>query len=287
MPPGGTLRFQAVTAAMNAPGTPPVVDTSNVITLGGGPPPPPPPCTPGAVQLGVAPASVPPGAPVTVTVTGTPGAGVILFFSHALGSTLLPGPGPAMGPVICLGQPMHAPIGQIPPSGTRTIQFPTPPGAPIGSSLHYQAVTIAPAQPAPVVDTSNVATVTFTAPPPPPPCVPGAAILTITPDVPVQPGNTISVSVTATAGSLVVMARSHALGSTSFPFLTNPLCLAMPIDADFFGVIPAGGTLTQTHTVPPNAILPGNVTIEFQAVVVAASGGVLVFDTSNTDFLML
>ena len=48
-----------------------------------------------------------------------------------------------------------------------------------------------------------------------------------------------------------------------------------------------GGTLTMTHVVPPNAPLPGNVTIWFQAVTVVPAPGAMVFDTSNTDFLML
>jgi hypothetical protein len=73
------------------------------------------------------------------------------------------------------------------------------------------------------------------------------------------------------------------------PFLMAPLCLATPILTLPFGVIPTGGTLTHTHTVPTTATLPGNVTIWFQAITLAFSTTTPMptFDTSNTDSLML
>jgi hypothetical protein len=168
------------------------------------------------------------------------------------------------------------------------IAIPAPPVAP-GATVNFQAVTAtmpAPGTPS-TIDTSNTASWTRPLPPPPPPCAPGNVQLVITPDVQVQPGNTITVSVTGTPGALVVLVMSHALGSTPVPALPSPLCLGSPLVTNHVGMLPAGGTLTLTHVVPPNATLPG-VTIFFQAVTVAmpTSGNTPTFDTSNTDFLI-
>lgn len=225
------------------------------------------------------------GQHMLVSVTGTPAAHAVLLHGPTLGQATLPG-GPLGGTVVCLAAPFSmTQLGQIPPGGTLTTQFPAPP-VPPGATIHFQALTMAPPQP-PTVDTSNTASVTVPQLPPPPPCAPGAVQLTILPDVQVQPGNTISISITGTPGAHVHLLRSHALGSTPVPSLPSPLCLAQPLSIMFTAVIPASGTLTMTHVVPPSATLPGNVTIWFQAVTVAQAPGGMAFDTSNTDFLML
>jgi hypothetical protein len=243
-------------------------------------------CPTGSVGLMVALSTSSAGQHVLhVSVTGTPAAYAVLLHGPALGQATLPG-GPAGGTVVCLAAPFGmTQLGQIPPGGTLTTQFPAPP-LPPGATIHFQALTMAPPLP-PTVDTSNTASVTVPQPPPPPPCTPGAVQLTILPDVQVQPGNTISITITGTPGAHVHLVRSHALGSTPVPVLPSPLCLAQPLSLMFTAVIPASGTLTMTHVVPPNATLPGNVTIWFQAVTAAQGPGGMIFDTSNTDFLML
>jgi len=225
---------------------------------------------------------------LAVSVTGTPGASVVLFRGHDLGQTTLSG-GALNGTVLCLATPfIPIPLGQIPTGGTKTISAPSL--VPIGSTVHFQAVTVVHSLSgsAITVDTSNVASFT-NQPPPPTPCTPGNVQLTVTPDGQVQPGQTITVSVTGTPGAFVVLAASHSLGSTPLPFLSSPLCVGWPVVPLPFGVIPTSGTLTRTHTVPTGATLPGNVTIFLQAVTASPSttGGMLVFDTSNTDSLML
>ncbi|HET6203531.1 MAG TPA: hypothetical protein VFI25_12095 [Planctomycetota bacterium] len=245
-------------------------------------------CTIGAVVLSVTPDTpVPAGAPVTVSVTGTPGAGVLVFRGPNAGATTLSGPGPLSGTTICLNSPFAVvPIGWIPPSGTRTVQMPTPPNAPVGSSLNFQAVTIAMSPTGAVVDTSGTDSVTFVAPPPPPPCTPGPLGLTITPDAPVQPNDTIVRTVTAPAGSLVLLAGGPNPGSTNLPFGGGlNLCLGTPFFVHFFGIVPASGSITHSHTVPPGAPLPGTMTITFQAIAFSFSSGTLSVATSNTDTL--
>jgi len=244
-------------------------------------------CTPGGVGLTVTPDTpIPPGSPVTVSVTGTPGAFVLVFRGPNLGSTTLPGPGPLAGTTICLASPfLPIPVGSIPPSGTRTVMLPTPFSAAAGSMRHFQAVTIAMSPSGATVDTSGTDSVTFGPPGPPPPCNPGPIGLTITPDVPVQPGDTIVRTVTAPAGSFVLLAAGPNLGSTNLPFLNVDLCLGFPFFPHFAGMVPMSGTLTHQHTVPPNAPLPGNLTIHFQAIAFSFSGGSLSAATSNLDSL--
>src|SRR5262249_53170393 len=149
----------------------------------------------------------------------------------------------------------------------------TPFGAPVGSSLTFQAATIAPSPTGPVVDTSATDSVTFGPPAPPPPCTPGPIGLTITPDAPVQPGDTIVQTVTAPAGSFVLLAAGPNLGSTNPPFMNVNLCLGFPFFLFPFGMVPASGTLTHQHTVPSTAPLPGNMTINFQAIAFSFSSG--------------
>jgi hypothetical protein len=252
-------------------------------------------CPTGSVVLTVTPNAT--NTQLAVSVTGTAGAGVLLFQGPHTGQSTLGGNGPLANTVICLGTPFFPfPIGHIPAGGTLTLNLPAPP-IPPGATVNFQAVTIAlsgtpsPGSPPPTatVDTSNTASFTRPAPPPPGPCTPGSVVLNITPDTQVTPGSTITMSVTGTPGAFVMLAASHALGSTSFPHLPNPLCLAMPLASLPFGVIPTGGTLTHSHTVPATATLPGNVTIYFQAITVVWTAGTTMptLDTSNTDFLML
>ena len=239
-------------------------------------------CPQGQVGLAITPANPVAGTAIQITITGTPGAAITLFNGANPGQTTLSGPGPLNGTVICLNAPFrHHHLGQVPPSGTKTVPFPTPPGIPAGGTREYQVVTVSPG---PTVDTSNTVTLTFAAPPL---CVPGNAVLSVLPDVPAQPGDTITVDVTATVGSFVMLARSPHAGSTPLPFPNLTLCLGMPYHLRLMGVIPTTGTLTETHSIPTNATLPGNATIHFQAVVISISGGNLTIDTSNTDTLLL
>ncbi len=273
-----------------APGTTPqhpTIDTSNTATISFSTPPPPT-CTPGAVQLAITPNNPTPGSQFSVTVTGTVGANALLFFGPNTGATQLPNPGPLHNAVICLNAPFQSfALGPIPAAGSRTVNIPTPPNAAVGSTLNYQAVTVAPgATPqTATIDTSSTVAVTFAAPPPPPPCTPGTVQLVITPDVPVQAGNTITISITGTAGAHLILAESRNLGAATLPQNAGTLCLAMPYHASFLGVIPASGTYTQSHVVPPNANLPGNLTVYYQAVTVTGSGQTHTYDTSNTDSL--
>jgi hypothetical protein len=240
-------------------------------------------CPQGDVVLTVTPSAT--NATIDVSVTGTPGAGIVLFKGSDLGETTLTG-WLLNGTVICLDTPfLPIPLGQIPSGGTKTVTLPV---ISSGAMVHFQAVTLESSgfwMP-PTVETSNTASFT---PPPPPPCTPGNVQLVITPDAPVQPGNTITISVTGAPGALVLLDVSHAFGSTPVPFLPAPLCLELPIAPLFFGFIPSGGTLTRTHTVSMNAMLPGDVTLFFQAVTLdpATPGTLPEFDTSNTDSLML
>ncbi len=285
---GATVNFQAVTVTGGPQSPSHTVDTSNVVTATVGPPPPPPTCNPGTVVLAVTPSNPAAGTPLSVTVTGAAGANVVLFSGPNAGATTLGGPGggPLAGTVICLNAPFTSqPLGPLPASGTRTIQIPTPANAPAGTVRVFQAVTIAGGATTPTVDTSNTQTVTFAAAPPPPPCTPGTVQLTITPDGVVTPGSTITTSVTGTAGGHVILVESRNLGSLSFPPGSLSLCLGQPLQMHMFGTIPAGGTLTRSHALPPNAMIPTGLTLWFQAVVVTGSGQNTVFDTSNTDSL--
>ncbi|MGH7150228.1 MAG: hypothetical protein ACREIU_06005, partial [Planctomycetota bacterium] len=116
-------------------------------------------------------------------------------------------------------------------------------------------------------------------------CNPGPIGLTITPNAPVQPGDTIVRTVTAPAGSFVLLVHGPNLGSTTLPFLNANLCLGFPFGIHFFGMVPASGTLTHQNTVPLTAPLPGNVTIQFQALALSMTGGSLSVQTSNLDSL--
>ncbi len=281
---GQTVNYQAVT---HQGGSAPVNDTSNVASITFTTPTPPT-CNPGAVQLAVSPSNPPAGTPVSVTVTGAPGAHVTLFRGAAAGATQLNGPGPLSGTVICLNSPFNAiPFGTLDANGTKTANVPTPPNVAVGATWTFQAVTSVGAQQSATIDTSNTVTVTFAAAPPPPPCTPGALVLAITPDVPVTAGATITTAVTGPAGAHIFLAESHQLGSTSLPGSTLSLCLGMPHFLHPLGVIPAGGTLSLSHVVPVSANLPGNVTVYYQAVSVSGGPGQAhTYDTSNTDSLM-
>ncbi len=243
-------------------------------------------CPQGMVVLDVQPDSpVPPGSPVAVSVTGTPGALAILVRGPNAGQTTLPGPGPIGGSVVCLAPPFDGtPLAPIPPSGTLAVPVPMPP-APPGTVFQLQALTLAP--PTPTVDTSNLDSVTIGPPPPPPPCSVGSAQLAITPDGPVQPGDTIAIAVTAAPGSLVLLAMGPQPGATPLGPFPIVLCLGMPFEFHPAGVIPPNGTLLLQNQVPPNAPLPGNVTIFFQAFAVSVSSGVFTINPSNPDTLTL
>jgi len=241
-------------------------------------------CPTGNVVLSGAPMMpVPPGTFVPLTVTGTPGAGLQVFTSAMPGQTTLMGPGPLNGVTLCLAQPLHHhPAGHNAPSGSRTIHVRVPYGAPAGAMIHVQVVEIAPSSTGPVTDTSNVVTITVGSTPP---CNAGNVVLTITPDQPVQPGDTISIDVTGTPGAFAVLVSGPHPGSTTLPFGNLTLCLGLPFETRLLGVIPAGGTLSQQHNVPPGAMLPGTITVHFQAVTLDPTGGMLTFDTSNLDSL--
>ena len=276
-PAGATLHYQAVEIAPASSGA--IVDTSNAVSvLFGGPPP----CTPGSVQLTITPSNPAPGTPLAVSVTGTPGAFALLFRSDSQGSAIVPPHGPFAGEVICLDAPFRQrPLGPIPVSGTLAVQIPTPPG-PAGATLYYQAGTVAPAPTGATRDTSNVVAITR---PQPPPCVPGNVLLDIQPDTPVLPGSTITIGVTGTAGSLVLLASGPNLGSTTLPLGNLALCLGWPWHVRVLGMTSAAGTLSETHNVPPNAMLPPNLTVYFQAVEISAASSALAFDISNLDTL--
>jgi hypothetical protein len=219
---------------------------------------------------------VSPGELVTVVVTGTPGARALLFSGPSMGQTTLGGP---LATTLCLAAPYRSLLlGGLPHSGTRSFTVRTPHFAPIGSQLHYQAVTLAHGR---MTDTSPLASVSFVAAGP---CLPGSVVLDIQPDVPVQPGNTVTISVTGTPGAHVLLFTSHNLGSTSVRGAFT-LCLDPRISVRAFGTIPAGGTLSHSFTVPAGAMLPGNRTLHYQAVEVVTDPSGRMFDTSNLDML--
>ncbi|MCI0588044.1 MAG: hypothetical protein L0323_14525 [Planctomycetes bacterium] len=241
-------------------------------------------CTVGTAGLTVTPDTpVVPGSQITVSVTGNPGAYVLVFRGPNPGATTLPGF--FGGATICLDSPfLPIPIGSIPSSGTKTVQLPTNPNAAAGTSYTYQAVTLSYSGGL-NVDTSGTDSITFSSPGPPPPCNPGALGLTVTPDVPVQPGDTIVRTVTGPPDTYVFLAFGQNLGSTTIPYINLNLCLGFPFGVSFMGEIPASGTLTKQNTIPPSATLPGNVTVSIQAFSVSYSGG-FSFDTSNLDSLV-
>lgn len=240
-------------------------------------------CTVGTLGLTITPDSpVSPGSQITVCVTGNPGSLVILYRGPNPGETTLSGL--LSGTTICLDPPyLPIPIGLIPTSGTRTVNLPTNPFASVGSSYTYQAVTLSYSGGL-NVDTSGTDSITFSSPGPPPPCNPGTLGLTVTPDVPLQPGDTVVRTVTGPPETYVLLAFGPTLGSTTIPYINVTLCLDFPFGLIYFGEIDASGTLTKQNMIPPSANLPGNVTIHIQAYSFAYSGG-FTFDTSNLDSL--
>jgi len=242
----------------------------------------PPPCTPGGVTLQVLPDTpISPGTPIQVSVTGNPGDFALLFAGPNLGSTTLSF-GPFSGTTVCLDFPFFPlPLGMIPASGTKMVTLPTGFLTPSGSTRHYQAVTVTPMTPM-SGDTSNLDSVTFTGPTG---CTPGSVGLTITPDVPVQPGDTITIDVTGTPGSFAILFSGPNPGATNLPIGGGTtICLSFPFFAFPFGMIPPSGTLSHSHMVPAGAPLPLGMTRTFQALTVAPPSPAT-FDTSNTDTL--
>ncbi len=280
---GLSYHYQAVTMV---PGQPPTIDTSNTSSITFTTPPPPS-CTPGAVGLSITPANPSPGQQMTVAVTGTPGAIATLFSAPATGASVLGGMGPLTGAVICLAFPFHSmPLGPIPASGTKTVTLRAPLNAVVGSTIHYQALTAVGGSPTttPTIDTSATVPVTISPLPPPPPCTPGTVSLVITPDVPVQAGNTITTTVTGTPGAHVLMVQGKSLGASMLQNNTT-LCIAAPYHVHPLGTLDASGTLTRSYVLPPFVPLTGTQVWFYQAVTATGTGATLSFDTSNTDSL--
>lgn len=119
-------------------------------------------CPQGSVVLAISPANPVPGSPIAISVTGTPGASVLLLRGATPGQTTLSG-GALAGTVVCLAAPFsHSSLGHIPSSGTLTVPSTAPPaGAPGTMTRWYQAVTVLGAAGAQTWDTSNTDSLVF------------------------------------------------------------------------------------------------------------------------------
>lgn len=234
-------------------------------------------CTTGGVGLAVgATGPVAPGDAVPIAINGVPGAEVILVLGPQPGTTLGPG-----GAVLCIAPVIGAAnLGPIPFSGILNAVVPAI-GNPGGVVL-YQALTVMPGPAGATVDTSNVAGVPIGLPP----CQHSNSIgLAVHPDMPVQPGDTLTFAVQAPPGSFALLAYAANLGQT--PLVPGlDLCLGMPLDVAILGAVPSGGIIAAQSTVPPNVMLPGNVTLYFQAIALVATSAGLALGTSNLDLLV-
>ena len=241
-------------------------------------------CVPGNAGLASSVTQAAPGQAVPLDVTGTPGARALVFWADAQGATTLAGPGPLSGTVLCLdGARGPKLLGLLDPAGAASGAVRIPAQVAVGSTLHFQAVTVDGAAAPPVVVTSNLVSVAVTLGPA---CTAGSVTLDVQPDVPVTPGTPITVDVTGAPGARALLARSLTLGTTPLGHLGVDLCLGGPFQMARLGRLDPSGALQHVFPNTAGAGLPAGTTVHFQVLTLDRSTGGVVADTSNLDALV-
>jgi hypothetical protein len=127
-------------------------------------------------------------------------------------------------------------------------------------------------------------------------CSGGTGTLTVTPNGPVSPGDTISIQSCGPTSAIALLAVSETAGSTTFPgmgpFPSLTLCLAEPLILLPLGFTGTGNCAGVDFTVPAGAQLPGNLNLTLQGVFVDFSftppmNFNITVETTNTDSLSL
>lgn len=127
-------------------------------------------------------------------------------------------------------------------------------------------------------------------------CSGGTGTLTVTPNGPVSPGDTISLNSCGPTSAIALLAVSETAGSTTFPgmgpFPSITLCLAEPLIVLPLGFTGSSGCAGVDFTVPAGATLPGNVNLVLQGLFIDFSftppmNFAITVETTNTDSLSL